>query len=115
MLLSWLLLLIFLALHDAFAYARDAQLPLDLDHDLSQSPPLRVAIVGAGAAGSSAAYHLFRFSAPSSAKPVITVFESLPRIGGRSCTVDALNSPQHPTELGASIFVKTNPILYNAS
>lgn len=72
----------------------------------------RVAIVGAGPAGSSAAYHLRQFST----SPLnITIFDSNPYIGGRTTTVNALNDPRYPVELGASIFVDINAILFNAT
>ena len=43
------------------------------------------------------------------------MFEAADRIGGRTTTVKALDSDLYPTELGASIFVKANQILYNAA
>lgn len=70
---------------------------------------------GAGAAGSSSAYHLAR-SASSSGVPVnITIFDRNDYIGGRSTTVYAYNSSDFPVELGASIFVEVNKILVNAT
>jgi prenylcysteine oxidase / farnesylcysteine lyase len=45
----------------------------------------------------------------------ITLFEKTERIGGRSLTVDAYDDPLQPVELGASIFVNVNHILWNAS
>ena len=75
--------------------------------------PHRVAIIGGGAAGSSAAYYLRKFS---DGLPLeITVFDKNARVGGRTTTVDALDDPRYPIELGASIFVKLNEILYNAT
>lgn len=44
----------------------------------------------------------------------ITVFEKSPRIGGRTLTVNPLDNPLGPVELGASIFVEANSILYSA-
>ncbi|GAM89336.1 hypothetical protein ANO11243_073730 [Dothideomycetidae sp. 11243] len=76
----------------------------------------QVAIIGAGAAGSSAAYHLRRFAAESSIAVNITIYDSNPYIGGRSTTVHPFDSPsQPPLELGASIFVQVNQILVNAT
>lgn len=75
----------------------------------------RVAIVGAGPAGSSAAYHLARFAADDGVPLNITVFDSNSRVGGRTTTVNALDDPRYPVELGASIFVNINHILYNAT
>lgn len=71
--------------------------------------------IGAGAAGSSNAYFLRKY-ADSSQTPVdITVFERASYIGGRSTTVDVFDNPAYPIELGASIFVKVNYNLVNAS
>ena len=77
----------------------------------------RVAIVGGGAAGASAAYHLRQFASDSQSwiSVNITLFESSPRIGGRTTTVNAFDDQSFSVELGGSIFVKANPILYNAS
>ena len=81
----------------------------------------RIAIIGAGPGGSSASYYLRKFSQQSATNaaeehPVdITVFESNPYIGGRSTTINALNDSRYPVELGASIFVEINHILYNAT
>ncbi|KAF4966266.1 hypothetical protein FSARC_5999 [Fusarium sarcochroum] len=74
-----------------------------------------VAIIGAGAAGSSAAFHLWRYAIEEDIAINITIFEKSDRIGGRSLTVPAYNDPAQPIELGASIFVGANPILVNAS
>ncbi|KAK4948219.1 hypothetical protein LTR66_014131 [Elasticomyces elasticus] len=83
------------------------------DHDQIYN----IAIIGAGAAGSSTAYYLSKFAneSPSSLKLNITVFEQNGYIGGRTTTVNALDDPRYPVELGASIFVKLNQILYNAT
>ncbi len=74
-------------------------------------------LAGGGAAGSSTAYHLRNFS--QSHEPTlpieITLFDTASRIGGRTTTVNALGDPRYPTELGASIFVEVNQILYNAA
>src|ERR1700745_213586 len=79
--------------------------------------PHRVAIIGGGAGGSSAAYHLRKFvdSSPCIIPVEIDLFESGPRIGGRTTTVNALDDERFPVELGGSIFVKANTILYNAT
>lgn len=45
----------------------------------------------------------------------ITIFEKTDRIGGRTLTVNAFEAPSEPIELGASIFVKINRILYDAT
>lgn len=44
----------------------------------------------------------------------ITIFEKSPLIGGRTRTVNPLDNPLEPVELGASIFVEVNSILYSA-
>ncbi|ORY84492.1 Prenylcysteine lyase-domain-containing protein, partial [Protomyces lactucae-debilis] len=61
-----------------------------------------IAIIGAGAGGSSAAYKLSQ-GLPSCAQ--LTVFEANDRVGGRSTTV---NIGGADVELGASIFVEVN-------
>ncbi|KAK2677207.1 Prenylcysteine lyase [Fusarium oxysporum f. sp. vasinfectum] len=74
-----------------------------------------VAIIGAGAAGSSAAFHLWQYAIEEDIAINITIFEKTDRIGGRTLTVPAYNDPSLPIELGASIFVGANHILANAS
>ena len=97
---------------------------LTVTADEPQSPlrngfPARIAIIGAGPGGSAASYYLRKFSQSSTGAdevPVeITVFESNSYIGGRTTTVNALDDPRYPVELGASIFVEINHILYNAT
>ena len=69
---------------------------------------------GAGAAGSSTAYHLSQYASNASLPLNITLFERNPFIGGRSTTVPAYNDSAFPVELGASIFVSVNKILVDA-
>ncbi|KAL9622773.1 MAG: hypothetical protein Q9160_002892 [Pyrenula sp. 1 TL-2023] len=72
----------------------------------------RVAIIGAGSAGSSTAYYL----KDRSPIPVnITIFETSDYVGGRSTTVNAFDDPAYPAELGASIFVRANKNLVSAA
>lgn len=79
------------------------------------SPPqIAEPSAGAGAAGSSSAYHLAKFAADAGLPVNITVFERNSYIGGRSTTVDAYEDPNLPVELGASIFVAVNSILNDA-
>lgn len=70
---------------------------------------------GAGAAGSSAAYHLQQYAAREGLSVNVTIFEKTDRVGGRAVTVNALDDPALPVEQGASIFITANHILYNAS
>lgn len=70
---------------------------------------------GAGAAGSSTAWHLQKFATKSGIKTNITVFERSSYVGGRSTTVNAYGNPLERVELGASIFVEVNTILKNSS
>ena len=74
-----------------------------------------VSFIGAGAAGSSTAWHLQQFAARSEIPINITVFEKAAYVGGRSTTVNAYDDPHFPVELGASIFVEVNEILKNSS
>ncbi|KAI1148354.1 prenylcysteine oxidase [Nemania diffusa] len=75
----------------------------------------QIAIIGAGAAGSSAAYHLHKYANESHISINVTVFEKTGRIGGRTLTVNVYDDPIEPVELGASIFVDVNYILSNAT
>jgi len=71
--------------------------------------------LGAGAAGSSAAYYLHKFANSSGVGINITVFERSDYVGGRSTTINAYNDSVNPVELGASIFVAVNKILTAAT
>ncbi|KAI9052568.1 hypothetical protein LZ554_003911 [Drepanopeziza brunnea f. sp. 'monogermtubi'] len=77
--------------------------------------PKRVAIIGAGAAGSSTAYYLEKFAHKSDIDLNITVFERNSYVGGRTTTVNAYGNSLESVEVGASIFVDVNTILKNAS
>src|SRR5262249_41650272 len=70
---------------------------------------------GAGPAGSSAAYYLRQFAEREGLAINVTVFEKNERVGGRTLTVNVFDDPNEPVELGASIFVKLNTILFNAT
>ncbi|KAF2814819.1 Prenylcysteine oxidase [Mytilinidion resinicola] len=74
----------------------------------------KVAVIGAGAGGASAAYHLRQNALERNLDVDITVFERSPYVGGRSTTVYAWDAPNVPIELGASIFVSVNSILVDA-
>ncbi|CAN9305555.1 unnamed protein product [Alternaria alternata] len=74
----------------------------------------QVAIIGAGAGGSSAAYHLAQYAAEAGIPTNITVFERNDYIGGRTTTVNPWNDPTISVELGGSIFVQSNRIMVKA-
>ncbi|KAJ6441033.1 high-affinity Zn(2+) transporter zrt1 [Purpureocillium lavendulum] len=74
-----------------------------------------VVIIGAGAAGSSAAYHLQKYAAEEGLPINITILEKTEHVGGRTVTVNAYDDPSLPVEQGASIFVTVNHILHNAT
>ncbi|KAG8910746.1 hypothetical protein FRC01_006155 [Tulasnella sp. 417] len=83
---------------------------------LGAKPPLRVAIIGAGAGGSSAAFWIQKAKERHGMDVQVDVFERLNRVGGRVTTVhpyDDTNLP--PQELGASIFVPENKNLFRAA
>ncbi|KAF9872835.1 prenylcysteine oxidase [Colletotrichum karsti] len=75
----------------------------------------QVAIIGAGAGGASAAYYLQQYAEADGIPVNITVFEKTDHIGGRTLTVEAYGNPLEQVELGASIFIEANHILFNAS
>ncbi|KAG7699935.1 hypothetical protein KL930_000622 [Ogataea haglerorum] len=68
----------------------------------------RVAIVGAGAGGASCAYYLQKFT---DYQFNITIFEKNSYVGGRATIIDFDGVE---AELGASMFIEDNKILYNA-
>ncbi|GAA5831289.1 hypothetical protein JCM11251_007821 [Rhodosporidiobolus azoricus] len=83
--------------------------------------PPRIAIIGGGAGGSSAAYFLSHFGKDAGILPDVTVYEREEYIGGRSTVVwpwedDPLHSTgsEDPVEAGASIFVSANKNLQKA-
>ncbi|KAG0234654.1 hypothetical protein BGX31_004477 [Mortierella sp. GBA43] len=84
-------------------------------------PVKSVAIIGAGAGGSSTAYYLSQYLQPPHVsrkhQHSITIFEESERIGGR-CRVFRVRNPGQKDEyieVGASIFVKVNYNLFNAA
>ncbi|KAI4668443.1 uncharacterized protein J4E78_002270 [Alternaria triticimaculans] len=83
--------------------------PNDPAHHVKQ-----VAIIGAGAGGSSAAYHLAQYAAEAGIPTNITVFERNDFVGGRTTTVNPWNDPTISVELGGSIFVQSNRIMVKA-
>jgi len=75
-----------------------------------------VSIIGAGAAGSSAAYWLSLANKRLGMNMGITVYENSSRIGGRSTVVHPYDDETlPPIELGASIFVKENRNMMRAA
>ncbi|CAE6492519.1 unnamed protein product [Rhizoctonia solani] len=79
---------------------------------------LKVAIVGAGAGGSSASFwlSLAKQRAAAGTNLDITVYEQNNRVGGRSTTVYAYNDTSYaPIELGASIFSGGNRNMVRAA
>ncbi|TIA99996.1 hypothetical protein E3P94_01914 [Wallemia ichthyophaga] len=76
---------------------------------------IRIAIVGAGAGGSSAAYYLTKAARQNGDIIDIDVFEKRYQAGGRSRTVTPYNDSSYsPIELGASIFVGANKNMVKA-
>ncbi|KAF2851159.1 prenylcysteine oxidase-like protein 1 precursor [Plenodomus tracheiphilus IPT5] len=82
-------------------------------HDTPQ--PKRVAIIGAGAGGASAAYHLAQYASDASIPIHITVYERNTYVGGRTTTVSPWDDPSLSVELGGSIFVEVNQIMVAAA
>ncbi|KAI0005435.1 FAD/NAD-P-binding domain-containing protein [Russula compacta] len=75
----------------------------------------RIAIVGAGAGGSSAAFWIAKAKERHGLDIAIDIYERSDYIGGRSTTVYPYNNTAYePVELGASIFVKANKNLRRA-
>lgn len=74
-----------------------------------------IGVLGAGAAGASTAYYAHEFAASHLLNVNTTVYERKSYVGGRSTTVYALDDPNEPVELGASIFVRVNYNLYDAA
>ncbi|KAG2070713.1 FAD/NAD(P)-binding domain-containing protein [Suillus decipiens] len=76
----------------------------------------RIAIIGAGAGGSSAAFWISKAKARFGIDVEIDVYERSDYIGGRSTVVYPYNDATFaPLELGASIFVDANKNLMRAS
>ncbi|KAG7099795.1 hypothetical protein E1B28_001607 [Marasmius oreades] len=76
----------------------------------------RIAIIGAGAGGSSAAFWIAKAKERFGVDVEIDVYEKESYVGGRSTTVQPYDDPSlPPVELGASIFVKANKNLWRAT
>jgi hypothetical protein len=87
--------------------------PHRLQAESTRSTPLRVAIIGAGAAGSSASYFLSHQVAKHQlgVGVEITLYESSDHVGGRADVVrpwlqDEQEGEEEPIESGASIFAE---------
>ncbi|KAA8622565.1 prenylcysteine oxidase 1 [Pyrenophora tritici-repentis] len=90
-------------------------LPLVGALSTSDAPRVKqVAIIGAGAGGSSAAYHLAQYAAEAGISTNITVFERNDYVGGRTTTVNPWGDKSIAVELGGSIFVQINQIMVKA-
>ncbi|KAI1792233.1 FAD/NAD(P)-binding domain-containing protein [Ganoderma leucocontextum] len=80
-----------------------------------QTIPNRIAIIGAGAAGSSAAFWISKAKERYGLDVEVDVYDKNAYIGGRSTTVYPYDDPSlEPHELGASIFVKANKNMWRA-
>ena len=76
-----------------------------------------IAIIGAGAAGSSAAFFLHKqlLTLASRSNVKITVYEKEASVGGRAAIIYPYNDLNYnPVEIGASIYVPTNLHLVRA-
>ncbi|KAJ7169505.1 Prenylcysteine lyase-domain-containing protein [Mycena filopes] len=74
----------------------------------------RIAIIGAGAGGSSAAWWISTAKERYGIDVDVDLFESDSYIGGRTTVYPYGNSSLPPVELGASIFVKANKNMWRA-
>ncbi|KAF5384742.1 hypothetical protein D9757_006250 [Collybiopsis confluens] len=84
------------------------------DEPAAGSP--KVAIVGAGAAGTSAAFWISKAQERFGVNIEVDVYEKTSHIGGRTITVyPHENNTLDPVELGASIFIKANKNLWRAA
>ncbi|KAH8120483.1 Prenylcysteine lyase-domain-containing protein [Phellopilus nigrolimitatus] len=76
----------------------------------------KIAIIGAGAGGSSAAFWAAKARARSGVAVEVDVYEREGYVGGRSTTVFPYDDATlDPVELGASIFVESNKNLWRAA
>ncbi|KAI0655025.1 Prenylcysteine lyase-domain-containing protein [Cubamyces menziesii] len=92
-----------------------SQTPLVAPELPDPATPNRIAIIGAGAAGSSAAYWIAKGKERYGLDVEVDVYDKNSYIGGRSTTVFPYdNETLEAVELGASIFVKVNKNLWRA-
>ncbi|RPD56544.1 FAD/NAD(P)-binding domain-containing protein [Lentinus tigrinus ALCF2SS1-7] len=98
-------------------FSRSTQEPLALP-EVQQAEtiiPNRIAIIGAGAAGSSAAFWISKAKERFGVDVEVDVYDKNGYIGGRSTTVQPYGDESlEPVELGGSVFVKVNKILWRA-
>ncbi|KAL6302927.1 Prenylcysteine lyase-domain-containing protein [Sparassis latifolia] len=79
-------------------------------------PPNKIAVIGAGAGGSSAAFWIAKARERFGLDVEVDVYERSGYIGGRSTVVHPYGDAAYePVELGASIFVGANKILWRAT
>ncbi|KAG9004827.1 hypothetical protein FRB90_010689 [Tulasnella sp. 427] len=83
---------------------------------VDQGPqPLRIAVIGAGAGGSSAAFWINKAKERQDMNVEVHVFDKYDYVGGRSIVIHPYDDPSlGATELGASIFVRANKNLFRA-
>ncbi|KAF9229709.1 FAD/NAD(P)-binding domain-containing protein [Gyrodon lividus] len=116
------LLLYFLLTSPSFAFQFPFKLPflkstqaIIAEQQAAAATP-RIAVIGAGAGGSSAAFWISKAKQRSNIDVEVDVYERAFYIGGRSTTVYPYNDSTYaPIELGASIFVDANKNLMRAS
>lgn len=79
-------------------------------------PPLRIAVIGAGAGGSSAAFWISKAKERQDMKVEVHIFDKNDYVGGRSIVVHPYNDPSLGTEeLGGSVFVRANKNMFRAT
>ncbi|KAG8908357.1 hypothetical protein FRB99_007284 [Tulasnella sp. 403] len=76
--------------------------------------PVRIAVIGAGAGGSSSAWWINKAKERHGFDVEVHIFDKNTYIGGRSIVVHPHNDPSLVEELGASIFVRANKNLFRA-
>ncbi|KAI0655027.1 Prenylcysteine lyase-domain-containing protein [Cubamyces menziesii] len=107
--------------------AQNFEYPQEAPSDLEVQTPIfftpinytsatnRVAIIGAGAAGSSAAFWIGKAKERYGVDVEIDVYDRNPYVGGRSTVVQPYDMPElEPVELGGSVFVEVNKNLWRA-
>ncbi|CDO76406.1 hypothetical protein BN946_scf184937.g20 [Trametes cinnabarina] len=102
-----------------FALALDAQAALSIpktNHCESANANNRVAIIGAGAAGSAAAFWIAKAKERYGLDVEVDVYDKNSYVGGRATTVQPYGlSELDPIELGGTVFVEANKNLWRAT